>query len=217
MCPLSNIVFCPAALWYQRHSILVACHLMQIVVFFQSEMPEAFNIGSQPFLWLVWYVVNISIDAVRYRMLYLLLLFLSHTYGMVIDVCFLCPSHRNGWLPMFDASGIFHLLKYGLLAYFDLTSRTMARGWRRYDGWPRKKSSFDSYVLLSNLKTHRPQHMYFDICWSKDENVKLFWCSLIITIRGQKRAKIRQKGLLKVPNWKKIIFQLRKYIFPTGK
>ena len=67
--------FCPAALWYQRHSILVACHLMQIVVFFQSEMPEASNIVSLPFLWLVCYVVYISTDAVRYRMLYLLLLF----------------------------------------------------------------------------------------------------------------------------------------------
>ena len=51
------------------------------------------------------------------------------------------------------------------------------------------------------------------LCLNKDENVKLFWYSLIITIRGQKRAKMRQKGLLKVPNWKKIIFQLRKYIF----
>ena len=77
--------------------------------------------------------------------------------------------------------------------------------------------AFDSYVLLSNLKTHRPQYMYFDICRSKDENVKLFWYLLIITIRGQKRAKMRQKGLQKVPSWKKIIFQLRKYIFPTGK
>jgi hypothetical protein len=48
---------------------------MQIVFFFQSEMPEAFNIGSLPFLWLVCNVVNITIDAVRYRMLYLLLLF----------------------------------------------------------------------------------------------------------------------------------------------
>lgn len=38
-------------------------------------MPEAFNIGSLPFLWLVCYVVYISTDAVRYRMLYLLLLF----------------------------------------------------------------------------------------------------------------------------------------------
>ena len=55
------------------------------------------------------------------------------------------------------------------------------------------------------------------LCLNTDENVKLFWYSLIITIRGQKRAKMRQKGLLKVPNWKKIIFQLRKYIFPTGK
>ena len=81
----------------------------------------------------------------------------------------------------------------------------------------REKKSFDSYVLLSNLKTHRPQYMYFDICRSKDENVKLFWCSLIITIRGQKRVKMRQKELLKVPSWKKIIFQLRKNIFPTGK
>ena len=46
---------------------------------------------------------------------------------------------------------------------------------------------------------------------------KTFLCSLIITKRGQKRAKMRQKGLLKVPSWKKIIFQLRKNIFPTGK
>ena len=121
-----------------------------------------------------------------------------------------------GLLSIRDASGIFHLLKYGLLAYFDLTSRTMARGWRRYDGWPRKKS-FDSYVLLSNLKTHRPQHMYFDICRSKNENVKLFWYLLIITIRGQKRTKMHQKRVLKMLNWKKIISQLRKYIFPTGK
>ena len=80
-----------------------------------------------------------------------------------------------------------------------------------------KKSYFDSYVLLSNIKTHRPQYMYFDICRSKDENVKHFWCLLIITIRDQKRAKMRQNGVLKVPNWKKIIFQLRRYIFPTGK
>ena len=78
-----------------------------------------------------------------------------------------------------------------------------------------KIKSFDSYVLLSNIKTHLPLKCFF--CRSKDENVKLFWCSLIITIRGQKRAKMRQKGLLKVPNWKKIIFQLRKNIFPTGK
>ena len=67
---------------------MVVCHLMQIVFFFQSEMPEAFNIGSLPFLWLVCNVVNITIDAVRYRMLYLPLLFcLSHTYGMVIVGC----------------------------------------------------------------------------------------------------------------------------------
>jgi hypothetical protein len=54
-------------------------------------------------------------------------------------------------------------------------------------------------------------------CQDKNENVKHFWCLLIIAIRGQKRTKTRQNGLLKVPNWKKIIFQLRKNIFPTGK
>ena len=78
-----------------------------------------------------------------------------------------------------------------------------------------KKNSFDSYVLLSNFKTHLPLKCF--LCRNKDENVKLFWYSLIITIKGQKRAKMRQKGLLKVPSWKKIIFQLRKNIFPTGK
>ena len=70
--------------------------------------------------------------------------------------------------------------------------------------------------------TQRPypliaHHSKSFFCRNKNENVKLFWYSLIKTIRGQKRAKIRQKGLLKVPNWKKIIFQLRKNIFPTGK
>ena len=34
---------------------------------------------------------------------------------------------------------------------------------------------------------------------------------------GQKGTKMRQIGVLKVPNWKKIIFQLGKYFFPTGK
>ena len=34
--------------------------------------------------------------------------FLSHTYGMGIVVCH-CSSHRNGWLPIFDAYGIFRL------------------------------------------------------------------------------------------------------------
>ena len=66
----------------------------------------------------------------------------------------------------------------------------------------------------SLLTAHRSKSFF---CRNKNENVKLFWYSLIITIRGQKRAKMRQKGLLKVPNWKKIIFQLRKNIFPTGK
>ena len=34
--------------------------------------------------------------------------FLSHTYGMGIVACHY-PSHRNGWLPIFDAYGIFLL------------------------------------------------------------------------------------------------------------
>ena len=34
---------------------------------------------------------------------------------------------------------------------------------------------------------------------------------------GQKGTKMRQEGAQKVPNWKKIIFQLGKYFFPTGK
>ena len=55
-----------------------------------------------------------------------------------------------------NASGIFHLLKYGLLAYFDLTSRTMARGWRRYDGWPRKivLLTLMFFCLISKLIAH---------------------------------------------------------------
>ena len=64
------------------------------------------------------------------------------------------------------------------------------------------------------LIAHRSKCFF---CRNKNENVKLFLCSLIITIRGQKREKMRQKGVLKVPSWKKIIFQLRKNIFPTGK
>ena len=66
----------------------------------------------------------------------------------------------------------------------------------------------------SLLTAHRSKSFF---CRNKNENVKLFWYSLIITIRGQKRTKMRQKGVLKVPSWKKIIFQLRKNIFPTGK
>ena len=77
-----------------------------------------------------------------------------------------------------------------------------------------KIKSFDSYVLLSNIKTHLPLKCF--LCRNTDENVKLFWYSLIITIRGQKRTKMRQKGVLKVPSWKKIIFQLRKNIFQQG-
>ena len=53
------------------------------------------------------------------------------------------------------------------------------------------------------LIAHRSKCFF---CRNKNENVKHFWCSLIIAIRGQKRTKTRQKGLLKVPNWKKIIF-----------
>ena len=64
------------------------------------------------------------------------------------------------------------------------------------------------------LIAHRSKCFF---CQDKNENVKHFWCLLIIAIRGQKRTKTRQNGLLKVPNWKKIIFQLRKNIFPTGK
>ena len=50
---------------------------------------------------------------------------------------------------------------------------------------------------LSLLTAHRSKSFF---CWNQDENVKLFWYLLIITIRGQKRTKMRQKGLLKVPN-----------------
>ena len=33
---------------------------------------------------------------------------------------------------------------------------------------------------------------------------------------GQKGTKMRQIGVQKVPNWKKIIFQLGKYFFQQG-
>ena len=65
-----------------------------------------------------------------------------------------------------------------------------------------------------SLIAHRSKCFF---CQDKNENVKHFWYSLIIALKGQKRTKTRQNGLQKVPNWKKIIFQLRKNIFPTGK
>ena len=79
--------FCPAALWCQRHLILVACHSYGWCVMLLILPPMPLGIGCC----ICYYC------------------FLSHTYGMGIDVCFHCPSHRNGWLPVFDASGIFHL------------------------------------------------------------------------------------------------------------
>ena len=75
----------------------------------------------------------------------------------------------------------------------------------------REKKSFDSYVLLSNIKTHLPLKCFFRL--SKDENVKLFWYSLIITIRGQKRPKMRQKGLLKSAQLEKNNFSTEKKYF----
>ena len=50
--------------------------------------------------------------------------------------------------------------------------------------------AFDSYVLLSNLKTHRPQYMYFDICRSKDENVKNFQMKLQLSVSRKQLFKM---------------------------
>ena len=57
---------------------------------------------SIPHLWLVCYAIYIRTDAEAS------FIYLSHTYGMGIFACHY-SSHRNGWLPIFDAYGIFRL------------------------------------------------------------------------------------------------------------